>query len=167
MDPKGLAQYAEQAYKATAGLMKLIPADKINWKPSQTNNWMTVGQLICHLSDSTGSAMESFVTGQWPPMPPDMALPTAEQMPTVSSVAEGLKKLEDDRRIMAKVLAALPEADFRGRMVTAPWNPTPMPLWTQLLLMVEHQITHKVMLFAYLKMLGVPVNTAHMYGMAG
>ena len=50
-------------------------------------------------------------------------------------------------------------------MVTAPWDPTPMPLWMRLFGMVEHQINHKAMLFAYLTLLGVEVDTRHLYGM--
>jgi uncharacterized damage-inducible protein DinB len=165
MDTKGLAQYAEQAYKATAGLMKLAPADKLNWRPAPTNNWMTLAQLLCHLADATGEGMNGFITGQWPAMPEGEMLPTAEKMPSVSSVTAALEKLEADRRLTAKLLAELSENDFHSRIVTAPWDPRPLPLWCQLLLMVEHQINHKMMLFAYLKLLGVAVNTGHLYGM--
>jgi len=168
MDTKGLLQYANQVYKATAGLMKLAPADKLNWRPSGTNNWMTLGQLLDHLAEATGLGMKGFITGEWPPMPEEETgtLPPAEKMPSVSSVAAALDRLEADRNLTAKLLTNLSEDDFRNRMVTAPWNPTPLPLWSQLLLMVEHQINHKAMLFAYLKMLGIPVHTGHLYGMA-
>lgn len=166
MDPKGLAQYANQVYRATAGLMKLVPADKLTWRPSDTNNWMTTGQLLAHLADATGAAMGGFITGKWPEMPEGEGLPPAEKMSSVASVGEALEKLEADRRLMEKLLADLSGDDFRKRMVTAPWNPTPLPLWMQLLLMVEHQINHKAMLFAYLKLLGVAVHTGHLYGMA-
>ncbi len=57
-----------------------------------------------------------------------------------------------------------------GTVRTVVWenggsNPASYPLWMQLLQMVEHQINHKAMLFAYLKLLGVEVNTMHLYGM--
>jgi len=165
MDTKGLAQYADQVYKATAGLMKLVPADKLDWRPSDTNNWMTTGQLLDHLTDATGIAIKGFITGQWPQVPEGATMPPASKMPSVSSVAKALEKLEADQKLTAKLLAGLSEEDFCQRMITAPWNPTAMPLWWQLLLMVEHQINHKAMLFAYLKLLGVAVHTGHLYGM--
>jgi len=166
MDTKGLAQYAGQVYKATAGLMKLVPADKLGWRPSETNNWMTLGQLLDHLSDSTGAGMKGFIAGQWPPVPEGESLPPATKMPSVSSMAQALEKLEADRKLTAKLLAELSEEDFSHRMVTAPWNPVAAPLWWQLLMMVEHQLNHKAMLFAYLKLLGVAVHTGYLYGMA-
>lgn len=166
MDTKGLAQYADQVYKATAGLMKLVPEDKLDWRPSDTNNWMTIGQLLAHLPEATGFCMNGFITGQWPEIPEGEMLLPAEKMPSVSSVGEALEKLEADRQLTAKLLADLSEDDFHNRMVTAPWNPAAMPLWSQLLHMVEHQVNHKAMLFAYLKLLGVEVNTGHLFGMA-
>ncbi len=165
MDTKGLAMYTDHVYQATAGLMRLVPEDKLGWRPSDANNWMTTGQLLAHLTNATGVCMNGFITGQWPEMPGEEMLPQTEKMPSVSSVAEALEKLDEDRSLTANLLAELSEDDFRGRMVPAPWNPTPLPLWAQLLQMVEHQINHKAMLFAYLKLLGIEVNTGHLYGM--
>ena len=168
MNAQGLAEYADQVYKATAGLVKMVPEKKLNWRPAETNNWMTMGQLLDHLASATGRPMQGFITGQWPEMPgaEDGMLPPAEKWPSVWTVAEALRKLEADRRLTAQLLADLPDEDFRGRMVAAPWNPAPLPLCSQLLHMVEHQISHKTMLFAYLKLLGVEVTTGHLYGMA-
>ena len=168
MDTNGLAQYAEQVYKATEGLIKLLPADTLGWRPADTNNWMTAGQLLHHLTDATGLCINGFITGQWPEMrdmPEGEMLPAADHMPAVASVYEALERLGQDRALTAKLLAELSEEDFQTRLVAAPWNPTPVPLWCQLLGMVEHQINHKAMLFAYLKLLGVEVNTGHLYGM--
>lgn len=165
MDTQGLAQYAGQAYKATAGLMKLVPDDKLGWRPAETGNWMTTGQLLEHLATSTGVGANSFVKDEWPDLPMEEMLPTLDKMAAVSTVEEALKKLEADRALTQKCLAELSEEDFSKKMAAAPWNPTTLPLWRQLLLMVEHQINHKAMLFAYLKLMGVEVNTGHLYGM--
>ena len=163
MDTRGLAQYAEGVFKATAGLMKMVPADKLNWRPSETNNWMTVGQLLEHLTESTGAPIQMFITGKFP-AEISQGLPPAEKMPSAPSVAVAMEKLEADRKLTAKLLADLPEQDFRNRMVAAPWGGPPLPLWMQLLSMVEHQVNHKAALFAYLKLLGLPVHTGHLYG---
>lgn len=170
MDTKGLAEYAEGVYHATAGLFDLVPEEKLDWRPSQENNWMTAGQLMLHLANATGICMKGFITGEWPEMPEpegggDAMLPPAEALPTVTSVAEAKDKLEEDRKLTAALLDDLSEEDFRGRVVTPPWDPRPSPLWKQLFMMVEHQISHKTTLFTYLKILGIDVNTGHLYGM--
>ena len=146
--------------------MRLVPPDKLGWRPSDSNNWMTLGQLLDHLAEPTGVPMRGFITGQWPSVSEGEVLPPAGKMPSAASVDEALKRLEADRQLTLTLLGELSQDEFRNRTVVAPWDPTPQPLWCQLLLMVEHQINHKAMLFAYLKMLGAPVNTAHLYGMA-
>jgi uncharacterized damage-inducible protein DinB len=166
MDAKGLAQYADQVYKATIGLMKMAPPDKLNWKPKETGNWLTLGQLLQHLSDSTGAPMKMFITGEWPQMPEGTEMiPPAEKMPTTSSVDAALKTIEADRAVMHEQLERLPDAEFRTRLTAAPWAPMQLPLWVWLLQMVEHQLNHKMMLFTYLKLLGIKVGTAELYGM--
>ena len=165
MDTKGLAEYAEGVFAATTGLIKMIPEDKLDWKPDLENNWMTVGQLLEHLHTSTGFCMQCFIKDEWPIMSEEEMMPSAEKLPTVSSIAEALEKMEGDRQLTAQILADLSEEDYQNRLVTAPWNPQEKPLWQQLLYMVEHQVNHKATLFAYLKHMGVKVNTLNLYGM--
>ena len=162
MDTKGLAGYANQVYRATSGLMKLVPEDKLGWRPDDTGNWMSVGQLFEHLTTATGFCINAFITDEWP----DVEMPQVDTMAALATVEEALEKLETDRLLTQKCLADLSEEDFSNKMVSAPWNPTPLPLWCQLLSMVEHQINHKAMLFAYLRLMGIEVNTMHLYGMA-
>lgn len=168
MDTQGLLDYAESVYAATLGLMRLVPEDKLTWRPAD-GNWMTCGQLLAHLPEATGLCMNGFINDAWPPPPEaagDAMLPPAEAMPTVGSVAEAVQMLERDRDLARRLLTELSEDDFRNRIVTAPWAPDqPMPLWRALLEMVEHQSSHKVQLFFYLKLLGLPMNTFTLYGM--
>ncbi len=170
MNTKGLADYAEGVYRATMTLFDLVPEDKLDWRPSDKNNWWTTSQLLMHLTTATGVCMKGFITGEWPEMPEfegceEGVLPPAEVFPTVASVAEAKRMLEEDRKLAATQLAELSDDDFSNKIVTAPWDPRPLPLWNQLLMSVEHQISHKTTLFGYLKLLGVDVNTGHLYGM--
>ncbi len=165
MDTNGLAQYADQIYAATIGLMKLVPSDKVDWRPADENNWMTIGQLLAHLPTATGFCMNGFINDEWPEMPEEDMLPSAKNMPSVSSMEEAIDKMQADRKLTAELLAELPEEDFQNQMTTAPWDPRPLPLWSRLLQMVEHQVSHKTTLFTYLKLLGAEVDTRHLYGM--
>ena len=92
-------------------------------------------------------------------------LPSAEKMPTAKSVADVLKRLEAEKELALERVAKAGEEDLAKKKVPAPWNPTPQVLGQQMLFMVEHLKTHKAQLFYYLKLLGKPVHTGHMYGM--
>jgi len=44
----------ESAYKSTLGLMELADEDQLNWKPATGNNWMTMSQMLMHLTNACG-----------------------------------------------------------------------------------------------------------------
>ena len=158
----------EGAYHAASGLVKMVEPQMLGWKPPTGSNWMTVGQLIEHMTIACGTCVRGFVTGEWG-MPAgaeegDM-LPGAEKMPTAKSVGEVLEKLARDRELALEMVAKAGEKDLSGKKVPAPWDPTERLLGQQVLFMVEHLSTHKAQLFYYLKLLGKPVHTGHLYGM--
>jgi hypothetical protein len=168
-----LSYEIESAYKSTAGLMDLVDADKLDWKPTRDNNWMTTGQLLMHNTNACGAAMRGFVTGDWglpegvdvENLSPEEMLPPAENMPTVGSVAEAKELLEQDRHVALATLAEVDEDNLANDIATAPWDPTEMILGHRLLQMVTHLNQHKSQLFYYLKLQGKPVHTGHLWGM--
>ncbi len=167
MTPQDLASHADQVYRASAGLIQIAPDDRWDWKP-EAGDWMTLGQLCCHLTSATGSALKGLITGDWGvpdgvAMTEEEILPAAENLPRCSK-AEALTRLEDDRLLMHEMLDTLPLEDFDHRKVTAPWGESG-PLWNLCLEMVDHQVSHKMQLFQYLKRLGLPIGTQHLYGM--
>ena len=156
----------ESSYHATEGLLKLVDADKLGWKPATGANWMSTGQLLEHITSACGACCKGFVTGDWG-LPPgaEMQMPTAAQMASVKSVDEAAKKLAADKKVAFEMVAKSGEKDLAARQVTAPWDPTPRPLGLQLLHMVSHLNQHKGQLFYYLKLQGKPVDTGHLWGM--
>ena len=48
----------EHTYKVTEGLMDLVDNDSLEWKPSPGSNWMTTGQVLRHLTDANGAALQ-------------------------------------------------------------------------------------------------------------
>ncbi len=157
----------EGAYRTVAKLMDLVDPGSLSWKPSSGENWMTVGQLLRHICGACGPETRGFVAGDWgpPPNPGDPPLPPAEKMPTVSSVTEARKLLEEDRKASLELIAAAGEIRLDGDPAPAPWDPTKMPLGKRLLEVVRHLDIHRCQLFYYLKLQGKPVNTAHLWGM--
>jgi len=161
----------EDMYKVTNGLLDLVDEDQLDWKPATGQNWMTVGQLLMHLSDACGAPIKGFVTGDWG-MPAeaegtsaeDMLSP-AEKLPTIDSVAETRRLLAEDRKLALDMLAQAGEERLANDMVAAPWNPTEMLLGQRCLQMAYHLGAHKAQLFYYLKLQGKPVHTGHLWGM--
>lgn len=162
----------ESTYKLTEGLINLLDEDKLDWKPSAENNWMTTGQLLHHLSDACGAPIKGFVTGDWglpegvdlTNLSPEEMLPSAEKLPTVNSVTEAKKLLQKDKRIALDMLGKCDEEILTNQISKAPWDSSEMILGHRLLQMISHLSHHKTQLFYYLKLQGKKVNTSHLWG---
>jgi uncharacterized damage-inducible protein DinB len=162
----------EYTYRVTNKLMDLVDDNQLDWKPSTGSNWMTIGQLLRHITDACGAASRGFVTGDWrmpegvdmSQLPPEEMLPPAEKFPTVKSVAEAKKLLAEDKQVALDMLAKCTEEDLSTKLVTAPWDPREQILGSRLLSIVGHLNQHKGQLFYYLKLQGKPVNTVHLWG---
>ena len=160
----------ETTYRVTQALIDMVDEASLDWKPAMGSNWMTVGQLLQHLTDAYGGAIRGFVTGEWgmPPegeMSPEDMLPSADKLPTAASIAECKRLLAEDKALALKMLAQCSEEDLANKQVVAPWNPdNPMGLGYRLLQMVTHLAIHKAQLLYYLKLQGLPVATEHLWG---
>jgi uncharacterized damage-inducible protein DinB len=146
-------------YGPAEKLIGMVPADKLNWKPGP--GFMSVGQVICHLSDGLGGGLEMLVSGKWPSMEEMEVGMKLENLPSCSP-QEALNKLEKDKKTLRQVLDGMSEDDFTNKVVSVPWG------WkAKMELMgihfLEHFTNHKMQLFTYLKLLGLPVNTETLY----
>jgi hypothetical protein len=162
----------ESAYASADGLIGMVNDDELGWKPATGENWMTMGQLLRHLTDACGAACKGFVTGDWgmpdgvdlSELPPEEMLPPAEKLPAMDSVAEARRLLAEDKALALQMIDQSGEKDLAGRKVNAPWDPREIALGRRLLQMIGHLEQHKAQLFYYLKLQGKPVNTAHLWG---
>lgn len=167
-----LTKEMASAYQITAKLFDLVDEQTLAWKPPLGSNWMTVGQLLFHLTVSCGTAFKGFITDDWGlpedfdihSIPPDEMLPPAEKLPALASVAEAKKLLAQDHHLALEMLQKVTEEELAHKIVVAPWDPKKMILGHRLLQMVYHLDSHKSQLFYYLKLLGKPVNTNHLWG---
>ncbi len=158
----------EGAYRTAEKLMDLVDPGSLSWKPATGQNWMSTGQLLRHICDACGSEVKGFVAGDWGPTSAeatDTGLPPAEKLPTVGSVAEAKKLLDEDRKCALALVATAAEKRLDKDPAPAPWDPRKMPLGQRLLEVVRHLDIHRAQLFYYLKLQGKPVNTAHLWGM--
>ncbi len=150
-------EYALAAYKPAATLIQMVPADKLDWKPGPS--FMTMGQLICHLSGGIGGELRMLIDNSWPKIE-DLA-EAMKNMPSCD-VPQALANLEKDKATLREVLAGVSEQDFAEKIVSVPWG-WKAKLEKMSLEFREHFTNHKMQLFTYLKLLGFPVNTETLY----
>jgi hypothetical protein len=163
----------ESTYTTTAGLLDKVDPDNLDWKPDRGGNWMTVGQLLKHITNACGGGCKGFVSGDWglpagvkvEDLSGEEMLPPAEGMPGIASVEEAKKLLSEDKAAALRIIDQAGENDLAKREVAAPWAPEAVfALGWHLLKMVQHLDRHKAQLFYYLKLQGKPVNTADLWG---
>ncbi len=149
-----------QAYLPAEALIRMAPPDKLDWSPGPT--FMTLGQVICHLASGLGSDLHCLVTGDWP-QPGEMTeAMKLENLPTCT-VDEAVASLEHDKTTLRETLDRISEEDFTHKVVSVPWG-WQARMERMLVLFREHFTNHKMQLFLYLKLLGLPVNTETLYG---
>lgn len=167
-----LTESIEYNYSVAENLIKMVDDSELNWKPPIGNNWMTVGQLLFHITESCGLCFKGFITGDWglpadfdtTQMSPEEMLPPAEKMKSVRSVSEALDLLAKDKQVALSTLASCSDERLDSEPTPAPWDKMTPVLGQRLLEMVQHLQQHKGQLFYYLKLMGRPVNTSHLWG---
>jgi uncharacterized damage-inducible protein DinB len=160
---------AETNYAIAERLINRVNDDELQWTPSTGKNWMTMAQLLMHLTCyGCGKAVRGFITGDWGIESDGSTetdhVPSAEALPSVEAVRQALELLAADRTLTMDSIKAAGEADLLRRMVTAPWGGPELTLFQQLLQMIAHLAQHKGQLFYYLKLMGKDVNTSDLWG---
>jgi uncharacterized damage-inducible protein DinB len=180
----------EYTFACTEAMIDLVDEDKLDWKPETGQNWMTTGQLLLHIATSCGAPMKGFATGDWgmpegmdvnnlkpedlekmglpkdmdvKNMKPEEMLPPAENLPTISSIAEAKEAIAEDKQLALETLEQTSEEDLATKIATAPWDQMELNLGKRYLQMIQHLESHKSQLFYYLKLQGKPVNTGTLW----
>jgi len=168
-----LKQEIEHNRKATLALLDKVDDSDLGWKPSTGQNWMTIGQLLKHLSDGCGFGVRAFVTSDWTlpdgrkpeDIPAEEQMPSAEIMPTVSSVDEARRLITADINLAIAMIEKAGEEDLQLRAVSAPWDPKMREsLGWMVHQMIQHLSQHKGQLFYYLKLQGKSMSTVDLWG---
>jgi uncharacterized damage-inducible protein DinB len=163
----------ESTYLTTEKLLDKVDPDSLNWKPESGGNWMTVGQLLRHITIACGAGCRALVAGDWrlpegvnvEDLTPEEMLPPAEKMPGIDDVEEAKRLLFEDKAIALQMIDQAGEHDLANKKIAAPWAPdVECAVGRHLLQMVQHLDRHKAQLFFYLKLQGKPVNTADLWG---
>jgi hypothetical protein len=140
-------------------LMKLVPADKLGWRPLPET--FRVGDLLGHLLE----CLAGFCAALYALHPDELAHFAALRQLTVNhycEVAEACHRLSDYQTHIEEGFAVLKDEDLARKLPTL-FVKEGEAATTILLGNLEHVINHKYQLFFYLKLLGVDVETADLY----
>lgn len=168
-----LENEARRAYDSTSKLLDKVDVNSLSWKPASGCNWMTMGQLLLHISTACGMGCKGFVTGDWglpdgiqmSDLLPEEMLPPADRLLAADSVEQVREMLADDKALAIEMIERAGEKALENREMAAPWAPqVQMPLGQWMLRMIQHLERHKSQLFYYLKLQGKCVNTTDLWG---
>jgi len=149
-----------EAYRPAVTLIKMVPSDKLEWRPQP--NFMSLGQLICHLGGGMGAELRHLYTGQWPFTPEQMEASMKLENFPLCTIPEALDNLEKDKTTLHEFLVTISEEDFTNKEVSTPWG-MHGKMERMAISFREHFTNHKMQLFTYLKLLGLPVDTGTLY----
>lgn len=152
--------YFDQMMKPTETLFRLVPPDKIDWSP--TENSFTCGQQMFHITEALGVYAHGIARGEWGFSSMRERFLANRNTPSMS-VEDAVARLYENNKEFQRVVGALTEEEFNTGEVETPQFGAKVQRWQIALFGMEHHINHKVELFMYLKMLGVKVNTGHLY----
>ena len=164
---------AEQTYATTVKLIEKVDPASLDWKPATGTNWMTMGQLLMHLTQACGASCRGFLTGDFglPPdvnykdLKPEEMLPPADKLPAIDSVPDALRLVLEDEIITLQTIGEAGEEELANRQMEAPWTPgVSLPLGLWMFRMIQHLDRHKSQLYYYLKLQGVQVSTPDLWG---
>lgn len=159
MDRTGFLSFYRGLHRPSAKLISLAPPDRLAWKPAEVP-MMTLGQLLRHLAECPAH-LATAARNAFPP-PADFARANQEAIQRAATPAEAGQLLERNYAGAVAAIESLTEDEFRQKAIAVPWGP-PVPAFRALLDMAMHQSNHKMQLFTYLKILGLPVNTMTLY----
>ncbi|MFH1861982.1 MAG: DinB family protein [bacterium] len=153
-----LAEY-DNELRPLRNLVQKTEGTDLNWRPRV--DMMSTGQVIYHITEGIAEGLRCLLTGNWP-FTAETMLPTVDQIKSVVSVKEGLAALEKDRTETEQVLQELSDQEFASKYVETPWGYNGN-MWRISLFFLEHMKMHKMQLFLYLRIQGLPISTMDLY----
>ena len=151
--------YFDTFIPPTEKLFRLVPADKLDWKPTESS--FTCGQLMTHIGGAIGAYGNGISKGEWR-FPTLAAVHELNKQTPSLGIEQAVGLLHTKYEFFKSSLCALTEDEFNNGMVDTPQLGR-VPRWRIALFGMEHHLNHKAELFMYLKMLGLNVRTEDLY----
>jgi hypothetical protein len=159
-------KFTKAIVDATRGLVSKTPNDKLGWRPDES--FLKLGAVVRHVVSAVGADLRTVMDGGWAYKPEgggeDTGLPPADAWPAVNSVKEALGMIDADWKLFEERFARVDEETFNTQVCRIPWMAPGTTLKEFLLLSTEHLSNHRMQIFMYLRLLGMKINTSHLYG---
>ena len=151
--------YFDEMMGPTEALFRLVPPDKIDWKPTEDS--FTAGQLMAQIGGALGAYGRGTTTGQWRFSSFEEVHALNQKTPalTVDAAIENFRK---NYAFYKDVVGRLTEEEFQSGELDTPQLGR-VKRWRIAMMTIEHHLTHKTELFMYLKMLKTPVSTRNLF----
>ncbi len=161
--------FTKRIVEATRGLIEKTPEDKLDWRPDPS--FMKMSAVLHHVSNAVGSLLRDVMNDKWEYRAPggggdadgSAGLPPADAYPDVKCIDEARKMIDADWKLFEERFAMVDEKTFNGQVCKIPWMAPGTTLKDYMLLTAEHLSNHRMQLFMYLRLLGVKVDTSHLY----
>lgn len=151
--------YFKGVIPPTEALFRLIPHDKLNWKPVERS--LTTGQVMTHMAEAIHVYGNGIVTGVWGFTSVREVL-VRNHSTKALTVDEAVILLHTNFDEFTRKLRGLSDLEFDTGMVDTPQLGR-VPRWQIAMFGLEHHLNHKAQLFMHLKILGVTVHTGTLY----
>lgn len=151
--------YFDEMMQPTVPLFRLVPPDKIDWKP--TENSFTIGQLMAHIAIALEVYARGLTSGNWGLKSMREIFVRNRHTPSLG-VEEAVTLLQKSYEEFQRQVGNLNEEEFSNGEIDSPQLGR-VPRWRLAMLAAEHLVNHRAELFMYLKILGVKVNTGTLY----
>lgn len=149
----------DDTIQATESLYALVPADKLEWKP--TDNSFSLGQLIEHIPKALWFNAKVIASDELPLKSLGEIL-VANRRQQSAKVDEAILHLSECSEVFRKATRNLGEEKFQNTDVNTPqWGI--LPIWRFAIFVLEHHLNHKMEMHMYLRLLAVKVNTLTLY----
>ena len=152
--------FFDEMMTSTESLFRMVPPDTLAWKPTEKS--FTVGQMIAHIAEALDVYSNGLTKAAWGfSSMRERFVKNRHQMSL--TVEEALALLRTNAGEFRKRIESMSATDLAEGEVFSPQYDGPAPRWRIAMLALEHHLNHKAELFMYLKLLGVQVNTKHLY----
>jgi uncharacterized damage-inducible protein DinB len=152
--------YFDELIQSTESLFRTVPPDKLDWKPTEKS--FTIGQQMAHIVGAIEVYGRGLSAADWGFTSMRERFVQNRYTPSMSA-EDAVTTLHKNAVDFRTRVGALTEEEFNSGEVDAPQFGKKMPRWRIAMLAVEHHNNHKTELFMYLKIIGMNVNTGHLY----
>jgi uncharacterized damage-inducible protein DinB len=160
------SKFTKGIVDATRGLIMRTPEVKLDWRPDPS--FMKLSAVLHHVSNAVGALLRDVMNEGWEykgeGTEQEAGLPPADAYPAVKSVNDALEMIDADWKLFVERFDRVDERTFNAQVCRIPWMAPGTTLKEYLLLTTEHLSNHRMQLFIYLRLLGVKVDTSHLYG---